>query len=199
MQQVFDGNVQPFEPIGEPIVHAKGYGLKMMRRRFRRPDGKEDDFDYLTGRTGVTIFAVTGDGLIVLKEEFKQGACRICLEAASGILEEEELLRTTAERELREETGFEPGQLIVLPERCVFGERKFPFGYRIVLATNCRQVGEPTPDPGEAAFNVYVATSEEFWNAVDSGRIRACQTIHAAYAAVVMGFISLNQNLPHTT
>jgi len=163
-----------------------------MRQRFQKPDGSEDDFDYLAGKSGITIFALTDDGFIILKEEFKQGTRRLCLESPSAIVRPIESYLDTAKRELQEESGYVPGNLILLSENLVFGERKFNYGYRLALATDCKRQSDPTPDAGEVAFNVYLATAEEFWEAVNGERIRACQTVHAAYAAASIGLISAN-------
>lgn len=191
MKLVFPGNVQPWEKLGPPVEHAKGYGLKIMRQHFRRPDQVEDDFDHLTGSTGVTVFAVTDQGEIILKEEYKQGTDRLCLEAASAVTKKGEDPADTARREFREETGFRPGRLFEVPGGpFFFGERKFPFGYHLFLACDCVRVGDPTPEAGEVAFNVYLATPGEFWQEVAARRISACQTVHGAHASVAYGLIA---------
>jgi len=190
MDKVYDGNVKVWQQIGEDAILAKGFGVTLVSRYFIRPTDKtEQEYHFVIGKEGVTIFALTTHGKVVLKEEFKQGTARICLECASAIIKKNENYLVTAARELQEETGFKATTLIPVPGRFVFGERKLPFGYRLVIATGCYQEGLPTPDEGEASFNVYLANPEEFWRAVDEEKIIACQTIHAASYAAAIGLI----------
>lgn len=93
MLRVCDGNVKAWESLGNGEHIAKGYGVTLMKRSFRRPsDQTKQEYHYVLGKNGVTIFAITTDGLVILKEEFKQGSGRVCLGCPSGIVEKSESL-----------------------------------------------------------------------------------------------------------
>lgn len=54
----------------------------------------------------VNVVAVTGRGTVLVNRQWRQGAGRVIDELPSGTIDEGEDPRTTALRELREETGF---------------------------------------------------------------------------------------------
>lgn len=193
MLLIHDGKVKEWESVGDPKKIAKGFNIALMQRSFLRPvDRAIRKYSYVVGKEGVTIFAITANDQIILKEEFKQGTARIGLECPSGVMDEGESPMETARRELLEETGYEAGSMFVVPGRFVFGERKFPCGYRLVMAMRCERIAEPSPEPGEAGMSVYLATASEFWSAIRDERIIACQTAHAAAYAAANGFIKFD-------
>ena len=85
-------------------------------RRMRPPDNSfEDDFFYIHSRDWVNIVPITPDKQVVLVEQFRHGIHRPSLETPGGIIDSTDLdPRATAVRELEEETGYRPREVISL-------------------------------------------------------------------------------------
>jgi ADP-ribose pyrophosphatase len=75
--------------------------------RSRSPrDGQEQTFYVADSPGGVTVLALTGDGRLVMVEQYRHGPRRVTLELPSGVVDEGEEPAAAATRELREETGY---------------------------------------------------------------------------------------------
>jgi ADP-ribose pyrophosphatase len=77
-----------------------------------RPDGLPGTHGVVRIRLGVSVLALDDDGFVYLTDEFHYAVGRQTLEAVSGGIEDGEEAAETARRELREELGIVPRELI---------------------------------------------------------------------------------------
>ena len=118
----------------------------------------------------VNIVPLTDEGTIILVNQYRHAAKRRFYEFPGGTMEPdaEETAEKAARRELREETGFEPGELNYLghhyPNPGIQDNRM-----HVYLATGCTRVGEPQLDTYED-IEVESVDVQEFIQAVEQGR-----------------------------
>lgn len=90
-ETIFDGR----------IVHLRVHTVRL-------PDGSDGKRELIHHQGAVAVVAVDDDGYVLLVRQFRIGADRVMTEIPAGLLEPGEDPRATAERELREETGYRP-------------------------------------------------------------------------------------------
>ncbi len=108
-----------------------------------------DDFYTVTVHDAVGIIALTAEGKILLKKEYRYSRRAETIEIPAGMIEPEEkdpLL--AAQRELREETGYESDEWTYVGP---FAENtsKLTNTMHIYLAENCRKTHAQHTDAGE--------------------------------------------------
>ena len=96
----------------------------------------------------VNVIPVTADGQVVLIRQFRFGIWAPTLEIPGGMLEPDEDAATAAARELEEETGYVPAEVLPLgwvhPNPALQGNRCHSF-----LALGCSRAHAGRPDAGE--------------------------------------------------
>jgi len=80
--------------------------LRVVRRRYRMPDGSESDWELLGGLESVSVLALTEDQEIVLVRQFRPGPDGLMLNLPGGLVDPGETPAQAAGRELTEETGY---------------------------------------------------------------------------------------------
>jgi ADP-ribose pyrophosphatase len=121
----------------------------VVAKTFRMPNGSEAVFT-VTGDAGslaVACVALTPRRTVVLAEQYRPGPERLMAELPGGAVEPGESLADGAARELAEETGYLPEELVHLGEMrydAYFGGSRNYF-----LATGCEQRREQELDPNE--------------------------------------------------
>jgi ADP-ribose pyrophosphatase len=108
-------------------------------------DGSTGTFEMLERKPTVDIIATKDDKVIILMQE--QPTKPLFSSLVGGAIEEGETPEQAAQRELLEETGLRPGELILLEQ--YEGSYKIHFPEYLFVTRNCRKVAEPTPDAGE--------------------------------------------------
>ena len=85
-------------------------------QRMVTPDGKhQDDFYYIKTFDWVNIIPITPDGQVIFVEQYRHGINQRVLETPGGLVDKPGSdPRSTAESELREETGYQAGELTAL-------------------------------------------------------------------------------------
>lgn len=77
-------------------------------------DGKDASFFVIESPEWVNIIPVTKDGHVVLIEQYRHGIGEITLEIPGGLVDEGENPKAAAERELVEETGYIPREVVLI-------------------------------------------------------------------------------------
>lgn len=206
MRRIIGGPVMKWKLMSEPRVFKRGFGgIALGSQRFKNPrTGKQREFTLIMKPDGVTVFALTAEGEVILVSQFKQAVGKIVFEAPGGQLAHRgEDVEIAARRELRGETGFVPGKGKLVntgPIKNGFwtSPRSSERMSHMFLATDCTMAGTQRQqekglvqrlDPGEEAIMVYACMPEEFWELVKRGAIRSTETVIAAYRAATFGAI----------
>ncbi len=106
---------------GEPCEHLRehtlassellqGNFLHAFRDRVRLPDGREASREYVRHPGAVVVVAELDDGRLVMERQWRYPLERAMIEFPAGKLDPGEDLLLCAQRELREETGYQAGE-----------------------------------------------------------------------------------------
>jgi 8-oxo-dGTP pyrophosphatase MutT (NUDIX family) len=150
------------------------------RVRYAPPDGSTPrDFFIVEAPDWINVIPITPDGHVVFVRQFRFGIDAITLEIPGGMCDPGEDPRTAARRELREETGYDGGELVDLgwvhPNPAVQTNRCHTF-----LAKDARRVGAPQPD-GDEAFEILTVPLQDVPGLIRDGSITHALVIAAFY------------------
>jgi ADP-ribose pyrophosphatase len=143
--------VQPWKRI-EPTVINKLDRRTLVTKTFQMPDGKTHVFTTLhaEGSRAGCVIAITRDKQVVIARQFRVGPERIMDELPGGGIEEGEDPQTGVIRELKEETGYIPGNVTFIGTTCRDAYTNTTWYY--YLATDC----EPDPNGQDLDTDEYV-------------------------------------------
>lgn len=147
--------------------------FKMRKDRCELPDGRINDHYYVMEFADwVNIVPVTADGQMVMVRQYRHGGDEIFLEIPGGSTDGRKIEdpRVGGERELLEETGYRPREMINCgfhyPNPALQNNRMHTF-----LALGCERVAEQDLDPFED-LQVWLAPVEEIYRAWFAGEIK---------------------------
>ncbi len=110
--------------------------------------GNTHTFYALEAGDWVNVIPVTPEGKVVLIRQYRHGREEICVEIPGGMVDDGESPATAAQRELLEETGYAPEQIIYLgsvtPNPAFLNNQCHTY-----LAWHARPVQKPTFDGAE--------------------------------------------------
>ena len=134
-----------WERVGPDQLVYDGY-TRVVRRRLRRPDGVESDWDIVDCVDSVAVLARTPGGEIVCIRQFRPGPDRRVLSLPGGLLDPGESVEEAARRELREETGYDAERVEVVAHTAPFKstERRWS-----AVAHDCVLVSQQSLDADE--------------------------------------------------
>ena len=142
----------------------------MQQVDYERPDGAPDaSFYVLDVPDWVNIIAIDDEQRVLLVRQFRFGVAEMTLEIPGGMCDPNESPHETAQRELREETGYAARDWTDLgwvhPNPPVQNNRCHTF-----LARGAHRVGDPQPDEHEA-MELHRAPIDEVYTLMAGGRI----------------------------
>lgn len=142
--------MEKWKVLKSETVMSVGF-FRMRKDQCQLPDGRINDHYYVIEFADwVNIVPVTTDGKMVLVRQYRNGANEIFLEIPGGSTDghKKEDPRAGGERELLEETGYKPKEMINCgyhyPNPALQNNKMHTF-----LALGCEKVSEPNLDPFE--------------------------------------------------
>ena len=100
--------MQPWIVESSETVYQAPPWISVMRQVVRLPDGRQvDDYHSIDLGEHVCCCVQTVEGKIVFVRHYRHGAGKVCLGIPAGMISEGEPPLVAAQRELREETGYE--------------------------------------------------------------------------------------------
>ncbi|MFB6068911.1 MAG: NUDIX hydrolase [Halobacterium sp.] len=149
-------------------------GFDVVHEDVRLPDGTATDFDYLSDDPAVVVLPFTGDGDVVLVEEWRQSVKRVNRALPAGSVEGDEPLAAAARRELAEETGYEAASVEQYATyEPANGVTDAVFHY--FLAEDCAPTGDQDLDFNES-IRVTTTGYDDLLAAVRDGDVRDGRT-----------------------
>lgn len=106
--------LEPWSTVArEKVADCRIFTVEKVRRR--SPDGdREGEFFLIGSKDWVNVIGITGDDQVILIRQYRHGSDEITLEIPGGILDEGESPEDAAMRELKEETGFDCQEAVVI-------------------------------------------------------------------------------------
>lgn len=148
------------------------------RVSFRAPEGEDvKDFYVVSSPSWINVIPLLDDDRVVLIRQYRFGIEGFTLEIPGGMCEGSEDPKIAAERELREESGYDAREILPLgwvhPNPAIQHNRCYTF-----LARGLERAGPPSPDPDEA-FEVEQVPLAEIPAMIADGRITHALVIAA--------------------
>lgn len=136
----------------------KGHFLKVQRDQVELPDGKTAGREFIRHPGASLIIPVLDNGNLMLVEQFRYPLQKIFLEFPAGKKDSGETTLQTAQRELREEVGFETSKIEFLHRM------HLAIGYSdefidVFVAENLKEVGVQR-DEGEFLNRIEISLEE---------------------------------------
>jgi ADP-ribose pyrophosphatase len=161
-------------------------GFEVVTDEVVLPDGRATEFDHVAEGESVVVLALTGEanGDVVVIEEWRQAVGRVNRGLPAGGLEAGEAPAAAARRELREETGYEAGELrpmTTVEPANGFADTVFHY----FLARDCEPTAEQDLDRdetiavGTAPFDDLLADVRD--DRLRDGRAAFAVTYHALF------------------
>jgi 8-oxo-dGTP pyrophosphatase MutT (NUDIX family) len=162
----------------EPLQDCRVFSVHRVRARSPRT-GDEHDFFEIDSTDWVNVVAITADGEVVMVRQYRHGAREITLETPGGMVDAGEAPAEAAARELLEETGYAPGELVALggvnPNPAIFRNRLHGF-----LVRDARRVAEVRNESTEET-HVELVPLARLRDYVRAGRIDHALVLAVAY------------------
>ncbi len=153
------------------------YHAKVKRNKVELPDGSIiEDFYTVTIPDAAMIAAITKDGEILLKSEYRYACQETVIECPAGMIDEGEEPFDAAKRELLEETGYASEDWTYLGYTWE-STSKLTNKMHLFLAKNAVKVAGQSLDENEH-LDVIKVSLDEAVNMVMDGKINANSTAH---------------------
>ena len=154
------------------------YHVRVKKNKVQLPDGAViDDFYTVTIPDAAMVAAITADGQILLKSEYRYACGEKVIECPAGMFEPEETdPLAVAKRELLEETGYSCDEWIYLGPT-LESTSKLTNIMHLFLAKNCIQISDQHLDANEH-LDVMRVSPREAVEMVMCGIIKANSTAH---------------------
>lgn len=148
-------------------------------------DGREHDFYVVEAPDWINVIPLTGDGRVLLIQQYRHGTGEVSLEIPGGMVDEGESPADAAARELLEETGYEAGGLMPLgrtrPNPAIQNNWIHTF-----LARDVKYKCEPSNDGTEHTV-VHVLPLDAITPLIEEGQINHSLVVAAFHLLGVTG------------
>lgn len=162
--------IENWEKVSEENYKA-GF-RKMIRRKYKLPDGRIDEYDIKNEGPVACVLALSPENKIILAQQFRPGPEKVLLELPGGVIDTDETPEKAMQREFLEETGYTGDfHLINTCWNCGYSNR---LTYNFV-ATNCQKIQEPLNDENEF-IEVVELSLEKFKELLQSGELTDSKT-----------------------
>lgn len=156
--------------------------LDMYDLEMELPDGSTEHWDFVSHRKGAAcVVAVFPDGRLLLVRQFRPALDRYTWELPAGSRDfPEEDTKVCAERELKEETGYDSDELIKLlslKATVAYDDELID----VYLARNIRKIGAQHLDPAES-INMKAFTLDEVLEKIRTFEIQDAKTVAGVLA-----------------
>ena len=153
--------------------------FSVSRTRREHPEFGEADFYVMDLPDWINVVALTPEDDVVLVRQFRHGTDEVTLEIPGGNVDDGETPREAAERELREETGYESENWecigVVEPNPAFMNNR-----CQTWLARDARPTADPNPDEHEE-FELMRVPRQAFHDLIAAEEITHSLVVAAAY------------------
>lgn len=137
------------DSVERDIVAADYEVFRVRRLSVRSPrTGGVFDFHVIDRPRCVQMIALTGDGDVIMVEQFRYGSRSVELEFPAGVVDEGEDPAQTALRELEEETGYRAGRHALIGE-ILADAALHTNAVTIIAAFDCTASGQADQDESE--------------------------------------------------
>lgn len=162
--------------------------LKLREDHVVLPSGHEiEQFHVVDTRNWVAVLALTGDGDVILVEQYRHGLGRVSVELPAGVIDPGETPRQAAERELLEETGYAADDWQLLSDVSTEPSRHTTRAV-FFFAGGAHRVGEPHPEASED-IRVTLLGADALLGEADRGGIQHGVHIGAILLAARRGLL----------
>lgn len=165
-----------WQRIGDDVLVHDGW-LRVVRRRYTMPDGRESDWELLGGFVSVSVLAITDAGQVVVVRQFRPGPDAVVHNLPGGLVDDGESVLEAAARELVEETGYVGREL-----EAVASFHPMAHGgwvKHVVIARGCSPTGAQSLDDLEDCVPVLVAP-EDLRRAARAGELVGTDVVYLA-------------------
>ena len=167
---------EPWTVLSSREVYANAPYLTVSVERVRLPDGREiADFHRLTMPDYALVWPELPDGRVIVLRQYKHGVGAVSLTFPAGTFDPGEDPLACAERELREETGYEAASWRSLG-RYVTHANSFGHAGHLFVAAGCRKVAEPQSGDLEET-ELLLITRRELLDAARRGEFKLMSQI----------------------
>jgi 8-oxo-dGTP pyrophosphatase MutT (NUDIX family) len=178
----------PWQVLSSEVVLTRRW-IEIRQDRVRLASGHEiDEFHVVHGPSWAAVLCVTEEGDAVLVRQYRHGIAAASLELPAGVIDAGESPLAAAQRELREETGYESDQWAPISVVATEPSRHTVTAH-FFFAGRARATGARKLDVSEEMETVRVP-EKELLGLVDSGEILHGVHIGAILLAARRGFIS---------
>lgn len=164
--------IEPEETISSERVF-EGKLIAVRRDTVRLPGGKTTGREVVEHEPVVAVLPVLADGRIVLVRQFRHAANRITLELPAGGIEPGETPADAVRREMKEETGYQVGDLTFL--QAFFTSPGFTTEFMHLYRATDLTPGAPTESTDQ--IELVCLTPDELRARINAGEIEDAKTI----------------------
>ncbi len=155
----------------------QGHFLRVVRDTVRLPDGATATREYVLHPGAVMVIPCLDDGRVVLERQYRHPMREVMIEFPAGKRDADEPLLACAQRELREETGYQAREWAYAgchAPTIAYSDERIHIWFARGLTLGPRQL-----DAGEF-LEVFTATPAELLQACRDGRITDGKTLTGA-------------------